>query len=103
MPSKKTNKEERAPVGILGMAMAAVLFLNLPILIIFLYSFTSDEQAFTFPLPGLTAKWFGIAWARSDMWAALGLSLQVAILATLLALLLGTLAAAGVHRSKFFG
>ncbi|MEX1247765.1 MAG: ABC transporter permease [Anaerolineales bacterium] len=103
MPSKKGKKEERASLGILGMAFAAVLFLNLPILIIFLYAFTSDEQTFTFPLPGLTAKWFGIAWGRRDMWAALGLSLQVAVLATLLALLLGTLAAAAVHRSKFFG
>ena len=85
------------------MATAAVLFINLPILIIFIYAFTTDSQTLTFPPPGLTTKWFGVAWERGDLWAALGLSLQVAVLATLLALLLGSLAAAAVHRTKFFG
>lgn len=102
MPSSD-EKKTRAPLGIVGTAIAAVLFLNLPILIIFLYAFTTDEQTYTFPLPGLTTKWFGIAAGRDDLWAALGLSLQVAIIATLLALLLGSLAAAAVHRTKFFG
>jgi putative spermidine/putrescine transport system permease protein len=99
----KAKKNPGAPKGILGLALAAVLFINLPILIIFLYAFTTDEQTFTFPLPGLTAKWFGIAAGRSDLWAALGLSLRVAIVATLVSILLGTLAAAAVSRTKFFG
>ncbi len=99
----KQEKKDRAPRGIVGMAIAAVLFLNLPILIIFLYAFTTDEQTYSFPLPGLTTKWFGVAMERSDLWAALELSLRVAVLATVLAILLGTLAAAAVHRTKFFG
>src|SRR3990172_6818766 len=103
MPSKTENRKERAPLGILGMALAAVLFLNLPVLIIFLYAFTTDELTFTFPLPGFTTRWFGIAMGRNDLWAALGLSVRVALLATLLAIILGTLAAAAVNRSKFFG
>lgn len=102
MPSSQ-EKKDRAPRGIVATAIAAVLFLNLPILIIFLYAFTTDEQTYSFPLPGLTTKWFGVAMERTDLWAALGLSLRVAVLATLLALLLGTLAAAAVHRTKFFG
>jgi putative spermidine/putrescine transport system permease protein len=68
-----------------------------------LYAFTTDEAAFTFPPPGLTLRWFGIAWSRADLWAALTLSLQVAAIATLFALILGTLAAAAVYRSRFFG
>lgn len=99
----KAKGEGRAPLGILGLAVAAVLFLNLPVLIIFLYAFTTDSQTFTFPLPGLTTQWFGIAAARGDLWDALGLSLQVALLATFLAIILGSLAAAAVARSKFFG
>src|SRR3972149_1673770 len=48
-------------------------------------------------------NWFGVAWQRADIWAALSLSLRVAALTALAALVLGTLAAAAVHRSRFFG
>ena len=68
-----------------------------------LYTLTPEEQTFTFPLPGITTKWFAIALQRKDMWSALTLSLQVALVATLIALVLGTLAAAAVYRSRFFG
>jgi putative spermidine/putrescine transport system permease protein len=71
--------------------------------IIALYAFTTDETTYSFPLPGITTHWFRTAWARSDMWEALSLSVQVAGFATLLALVIGTLAAAAVSRSKFFG
>jgi putative spermidine/putrescine transport system permease protein len=71
--------------------------------IIFLYTFTTDERTFTFPLPGFTTRWFGAALQRNDLWAAMKLSLQVAGIATLAALVLGTLAAAAVYRSRFFG
>ncbi len=84
-------------------AVGALLFLHIPLLLIFLYAFTTDESAYTFPPPGLTLKWFPQAIANPSMQAALGLSLRVAILATGAALILGTLAAAAVYRSDFFG
>jgi len=71
--------------------------------IIFLYTFTPDETTYTFPLPGFTTKWFAIAFQRDDLWRALTLSVQVAAVATVVALILGTLAAAAVYRSNFFG
>jgi putative spermidine/putrescine transport system permease protein len=91
-------------VGCLPFAAAfTVLFLNLPVWIIALYAFTTDEATFTFPLPGLTTKWFAVAWNRADLWPALGLSVRVALLATLMALILGSFAAAAVYRYPFFG
>lgn len=84
-------------------ALVALLFLHVPILIIFLYTLTPDETTYTFPLPGITFQWFGVALQRQDLWDALTLSVQVAAVATLAALILGTLAAAAVYRSKFFG
>ena len=84
-------------------ALAALLFLHIPLLLIFLYAFTTDESAYTFPPPGLTLKWFPQAISNPAMLDALGLSLRVAILATSTALVLGTLAAAAVYRSDFFG
>ncbi len=98
-----TDDRPKSSAALALSALAVVLFLNLPVFIIFIYAFTTDEAAFTFPLPGVTLQWFPTALGRNDLWEALGLSLRVATLATLLAILLGTLAAAAVFRTKFFG
>lgn len=95
--------QDRSPFLVKLGALAALLFLHLPVLIIILYAFTTDEATFSFPPPGLTTRWFGIAWGRADFWEALLLSLRVAGTATLTALILGTLASAAVYRSDFFG
>ena len=50
-----------------------------------------------------STKWFAVAWNRTDIWEALTLSVKVASIATVIALVLGTLAAAAVARTKFFG
>lgn len=102
MPSRET-RARRAPRGLVLASVAAVLFLHVPFAFILLYAFTTDDSTFSFPPPGLTLDWFGVAWGRSDVWAALGLSLRVAAAATACALVLGTLAAAAVYRAKFFG
>lgn len=91
------------PGGLLAAAIGVLLFLHVPVWIILLYAFTTDEATFSFPPPGLTTRWFAVAMGRTDFWEALWLSLRVAGAATLIALLLGTLAAAAVYRSKFFG
>jgi len=93
----------RSPWLLTLAAAAGLLFLNLPFVVIFMYAFTTDEQTFSFPLPGLTTRWFALATTRGDLFAALGLSLQVAVGATLLALVLGTMAALAVANSRFFG
>ena len=104
MPSKPApTREQRPPWLLTAGAGAVLLFLHFPLAIIALYAFTTDETTYSFPLPGLTTRWFAVAWQRADLWEALGLSLRVASIATLLALILGTLAAAAVWRSKFFG
>jgi putative spermidine/putrescine transport system permease protein len=102
MPSNPYSGQ-RASWGLKLAALAGLLFLHVPIFIIFLYTLTPDETTYTFPLPGITFRWFGAALQREDLWRALTLSLRVAAVATLSALILGTLAAAAVYRSQFFG
>ena len=102
MPSN-TSARPKAPLGLTLAALGTLLFLHVPMWIIFLYTFTPDETTYTFPLPGFTTKWFGIALQRADLWRSLTLSMQVAAIATFVALILGTLAAAAVYRSNFFG
>jgi len=97
------RSDAHAPFGLKVAAVGGLLFLHLPLLFILLYAFTSEERSYQFPPPGYTLKWFGVAWGRADVWAALTLSLEIATLATGLALILGTLAAAGLARARFFG
>ena len=96
-------RSDRAPLGLGVAAAGGLLFLLAPLALIFLYAFTTDERSYTFPPPGLTTKWLAVAWGRQDVWDALGLSLRVAGLATLIALVLGTLCAAAMVRTRFFG
>jgi putative spermidine/putrescine transport system permease protein len=93
----------RAPLALKLAAAGALMFLHLPILLIFLYAFTTEERSYVFPPPGLTVRWFAVAWGRTDLWEALGLSLRVAAVSTAIALVLGGLCAAAVARSRFFG
>jgi putative spermidine/putrescine transport system permease protein len=93
-----------APLGLKISAVAGLLFLHLPLALIFLYAFTTEERSFAFPPPGYTTQWFGVAWSqRPDIWPPLWLSLKVAAIATTLSLILGTLAGAALSRTKFFG
>jgi putative spermidine/putrescine transport system permease protein len=82
--------------------IAALLFIHVPLMLIIVYSFSADVS-FQFPPSGFTVKWYGEAWQRQDMWDALWLSMKVATIATLIALVLGTLAAAALWKSTFFG
>tara|TARA_R110000868_G_scaffold411283_1_gene702705 strand:+ start:45267 stop:46070 length:804 start_codon:yes stop_codon:yes gene_type:complete len=94
---------DRAPLSLKIAAGAGLLFLHLPILLIFVYAFTTEDKSYQWPPPGLTLKWFAVTWNRPDVWAALRLSLQVAAISTAVALVLGTLCAAAVSRAHFFG
>jgi putative spermidine/putrescine transport system permease protein len=92
-----------APRWVSAAAWAVVLFLHIPLALIILYAFSAEDKSYVFPPPGLTTKWFGVAWERADVWAALKLSFEVAAWSTAIALVLGTLAAAALARTRFFG
>lgn len=94
---------DRASWGLKIAAVGGLLFLHLPILLIFLYAFTTEDKSYQFPPPGLTTQWFGVAWNREDIWPPLYLSLWVATVATFLAMILGTLVSAAMARTNFFG
>ncbi|WP_043624652.1 ABC transporter permease [Ensifer sp. ZNC0028] len=99
----RSDRLNRSPMGLKIAAAAGLAFLHLPILLIFLYAFTTEEKSYQFPPPGLTTQWFAVAWNRPDVWAALTLSVKVASIATAVALVLGTLCAAAVSQTRFFG
>jgi putative spermidine/putrescine transport system permease protein len=90
-------------LGSKGAAALVVLFLHLPLALIILYAFSAEDKSYVFPPPALTTRWFGVAWQREDVWAAIQLSFQVAAWSTVIALVLGTLAAGALARARFFG
>jgi putative spermidine/putrescine transport system permease protein len=97
------RSEYRPPFGLSVAAVVGLLFLHLPLALIVLYCFTTEDKSYQFPPPGYTLQWFSVAFFRDDIWAAIALSVRVATIATLAAILLGTLAAAAVARTRFFG
>jgi putative spermidine/putrescine transport system permease protein len=104
MRSKATSaNQERASLRLKTAVIGGLMFLHFPLAIIILYAFTTEEASFRFPPPGLTTRWIGALIDRRDFWQAFTLSLKVASIATVLALILGTITAAALYRSKFFG
>ncbi len=99
----RSNASQRAPLALSLASIGAILFLNLPFLVVIFYSLTTDEQTYSFPLPGITLKWFGEAMTRAQLWDSVWLSMRVALGATVVAIILGTLAAMAVNNSRFFG
>jgi putative spermidine/putrescine transport system permease protein len=88
--------------GLTVWAVGVVLFLWLPLGIILVYAFnTSNIQSW--PIPGVTLRWFRVAWNDPDARDALLLSLKAAFAATAVALVLGTMAAVAISRFQFFG
>ncbi|HEV2141293.1 MAG TPA: ABC transporter permease [Candidatus Dormibacteraeota bacterium] len=83
-------------------AVLILLFLFIPILLIFFYAFNTSNIE-SWPIPGLTLKWFSATWNDDNVRSALIVSLQAGLLATAIALVLGSCAAFAVHRTKFFG
>jgi putative spermidine/putrescine transport system permease protein len=84
-------------------AYAGLTFLHLPLVFIALYAFNDDSGGYNFPMTGLTLRWVRMALERSDIRDAISLSLSVATVATLIAVVLGTLTAAALNRDRFFG
>jgi putative spermidine/putrescine transport system permease protein len=99
----RSDRGESAPLGLKIAAAAGLAFLHLPLLLIFVYAFTTEDKSYQWPPPGLTTEWLAVTWNRPDVWAALQLSVSVAAIATVIAVVLGTLCAAAVSGSKFFG
>lgn len=82
-----------------ALAAAAAAFLMAPILIVFPMSVSSSPFV-RFPPAAWTLRWYESLAANPKWAAALGSSLRVAVVAVLLSLLFGTMAAMGVSRMK---
>jgi putative spermidine/putrescine transport system permease protein len=77
-----------------------LLFLIAPILVIMPLSFNA-EPYFTYPMPGLSLRWYEEFFTSERWQSALQNSIIVAVSTTILATTLGTVAALGLSRANF--
>jgi putative spermidine/putrescine transport system permease protein len=89
----------------IGLAVWTVLvmaFLWIPLVIIMLYAFNGSVLQ-TWPIESWTLHWFRVAWDDPEVRSSLWLSVKVGLIATAIALVLGSAASFAIHRFSFFG
>ena len=77
-------------------------FLFVPIVLIVMYAFNPSHIE-SWPISGFTLHWFGVAWHDPQVRSAFLLSIRVGLVATVLALLLGSAVAYALFKFTFFG
>jgi putative spermidine/putrescine transport system permease protein len=95
-----TLGERLTRIGLIVLTGAVLLFLVAPILTIVPLSFSSGSF-FYYPLPGLSLRWYQDFFTSSFWLSSLQNSLIIGISATVLATVLGTMAALGIWRARF--
>ncbi len=88
-------------IALAAWSTLVVVFLWFPLALIMLYAFNKSNVQ-SWPIPAFTTHWFRAAWT-SEVQTSLWLSVRVGLIATSIALVLGSAAAFGVARFRFFG
>ena len=89
-------------IALRSWAVLVMLFLYVPVGVIFLYAFNPSVLQ-SWPITGLSTRWFGPVLHDSEIRAAFWLSIKAAFFSSLIAMLLGSAAAFAVARFRFFG
>ncbi len=84
-----------------GVAMT-LAFIYVPLIVIGIYAFNAG-RTLAWPPDGLTADWFGKAIDNTGARDAFATSIKAGLVATAIAIVLGTLASLAVSRHRFFG
>ena len=96
------KKRQISNILIAILAILILVFLYLPIAIVVIYSFNADTVN-CFPMNGFSLKWFRVMAENKNLIQALGHSLQIAVVSTLVACLLGVPGAYAMYRYHFPG
>ena len=102
LPPSATAGERIAQVGLRVFAALVCVFLVAPILAIVPLSFSSGSFLH-YPLPGFSLRWYAEFFSSQFWLPALWNSVLIGAVATALATVLGTVAALGLWRVKFWG
>lgn len=95
------KRKEKKELGALSCfyAGAVYLFLYLPIFMVVGYSFNANDNNLVFK--GFTLHWYSAMFHDRSLMSSLLLTLELALVSTVVSVVLGTLAAIGMHRYDF--
>jgi ABC-type spermidine/putrescine transport system, permease component II len=96
----RLSRPARLTLGTITCLVLVIVYL--PLLVVLINSF-STSQNLTWPPPGLTLEWWGKAFQSAGALDAVATSVQIAVVATLASLVLGTLISLALQRYSFFG
>ena len=88
--------------GLTIFTVAVTIYLYAPIALLVLFSF-NDSPYVAFPLKAVTFKWYQQMAENSQLLASIGNSFKVAVVASVLSVLIATLAAKALTQKRFFG
>jgi putative spermidine/putrescine transport system permease protein len=87
---------------LVGCTALVLVIVYAPLALVLLNSF-NRSRSFAWPPSGLTLRWWDAAAHSSGARQALVVSIEVGLLATAVSLVLGTMAALALQRTRFFG
>ena len=96
----RLTKTARATLAIATGVVLVLIYV--PLLVVLINSFNSS-RTMSWPPRSFTLEWWGRAFRSAGALEAVGTSVQVGIIATIAALILGTLISFGLQRFRFFG
>jgi putative spermidine/putrescine transport system permease protein len=96
----RLSKGAKALLGVaVGIALA---FIYIPLLVILIQAFNASK-ILKWPPPGFTTDWFSKAFESDSVREAFLTSIEAGVIATAIAILLGTMISLAVGRRRFFG
>ena len=96
----RLSRPARWTLGTITAVILAIVYV--PLLVVFVNSFSTSKNL-TWPPPGFTLEWWGRAFRNAGALEAVWTSVQVALVSTAIALVLGTLISLALQRHRFFG
>jgi len=99
----RTTGDRVRDIAIRVWAIAAVIFLFVPIFVVILFSFNDNQGRFNFTWQGFTLRHWEHPFAVEGLGEALTNSLVIAALTTVIAVVFGTLMALALVRHRFRG
>jgi putrescine transport system permease protein len=90
----------RRPVFLISVLCFGFAFLYVPILSMIVYSFNGSRLVTVWG--GFSTRWYEALWTNRQVWSALVLSLQIALVSATFATILGTMAGVALARFRQF-
>ncbi len=99
MAAKIKKRRKRLKIGGTLFAFLVYAFIYTPIAVMVVFSF--NDQRINYYWKGFTFKWYEKLFTDSDLLSYLWLSLFIAVLATVISVIIGTIGALGLMRFEF--